>query len=147
MRPRVSITSTTDQLENAVDRAVASGIRVLFASGPNPTRHVPLGSQIEARGNQLAQAIRNRLPKENVTFVDNWADAELAHIRYWSRDKLHLNARGHERVAGNVLAALELPIPEFTGEPNLSQPKQRIAFYWREYVLPWIGRLITGRSS
>jgi hypothetical protein len=24
---------------------------------------------------------------------------------------------------------------------------QRTAAYWREYVLPWIGRRLTGRSS
>ena len=32
-----------------------------------------------------------------VPFVDNWADAELGERRFWSVDKLHLNARGHPR--------------------------------------------------
>ena len=146
MRPRVSIQAITDQLEDAVDQAVDRGIHVVLASGANPTRHLPLGSFIEARGNQLAQSIRERLPKPNVTFVDNWADAELADIRYWSRDKLHLNSRGHERVASNVLAALGLPIPDANGE-HPSVPRQRTAAYWRQYVLPWIGRRLTGRSS
>jgi lysophospholipase L1-like esterase len=146
MRPRVSIDSIADQLEAAVDRATAAGIHVLLASGANPSRHLPLGSLIEARGERLAVAIRSRLPKTNVTFVDKWADAELSERRFWSHDKLHLNSRGHERVAGNILAALDVPIPEAAGEhPTI--PTQRTADYWRQYVLPWIGRRVTGRSS
>ena len=146
MRPRVSIASVTDQLEAAVDRATDAGIHVLLASGANPTRHLPLGPMIEARGDRLAEAIRERLPKKNVTFVDNWADSELADIRFWSHDKLHLNSRGHERVAGNVLSALGVPIPDAATEhPTI--PTQRTADYWRQYVLPWIGRRVTGRSS
>lgn len=147
MRPRVSIPAVADQLEAAVDRAVGEGIHVVLASGANPTRHIPLGTFIEARGNQLAQALRDRLPKENVTFVDNWADAELADIRFWSRDKLHLNSRGHERVASNVLSTLGLPIEDADGLHHSDHPRQRTAAYWREYVLPWIGRRLSGRSS
>ncbi len=147
MRPRVSITTIADRLDQAVHRATARGIHVVLASGANPTRHLPLGSLIERRGDQLADAVRRRASSEGVTFVDNWADRELADIRYWSRDKLHLNTRGHQRVAANVLAALGLPVPDAVGDPGSDVPRQRTAAYWREYVLPWIGRRVTGRSS
>ncbi len=146
MRPRVSIEAVADELEGAVDRAVAAGIHVLLASGADPTAHLPLGGVIRSRGDQLARAVRQRLPKRGVTFVDNWADAELTDIRYWSRDKLHLNSRGHERVAGNVLAALGVPLP-LAGEHGDVAAGQRTSEYWREFVLPWIGRRLTGRSS
>lgn len=165
LRPRVSIDSIADRLEVAVDRAVAAGGHVVLASGANPTRHIPLGSLFGLRGDQLATAVRARLPKDNVTFVDNWADAELCDIRYWSRDKLHLNPLGHQRVAANVLAALKVPVPDVSGEtdgsaasgasvlheggdlPGAPEPAQATAAYWRQYVLPWIGRRLTGRSS
>jgi lysophospholipase L1-like esterase len=146
MRPRVSIDSITDQLEAAVDRATDAGVHVLLVSGANPSKHLPLGTLIEARGERLAVAIRSRLPKENVTFVDNWADVELGDRRFWSHDKLHLNSRGHERVASNVLAALGVPIPDAATD-HATIPSQRTADYWRQYVLPWIGRRVTGRSS
>jgi lysophospholipase L1-like esterase len=146
MRPRVSIDSITDQLEAAVDRATDAGVHVLLVSGANPSKHLPLGTLIEARGERLAVAIRSRLPKENVTFVDNWADTELGDRRFWSHDKLHLNSRGHERVASNVLAALGVPIPDAATD-HATIPSQRTADYWRQYVLPWIGRRVTGRSS
>jgi lysophospholipase L1-like esterase len=147
LRPRVATSRVADQLLEAVDRATAQGVHIVLASGANPSAHMPLGAMVQARGEQLAQGIRNRLPKESVTFVDNWADAELGDIRYWSRDKIHLNSRGHARVASNVLEALGLPIPQPGHDPELEEPRMRSAAYWRQYVLPWIGRRLTGRSS
>ena len=147
LRPRVAIPRVADQLLAAVDRATTEGIHVILASGANPSAHMPLGAMVQARGEQLAQGIRDHLPKENVTFVDNWADAELGELRYWSPDKIHLNSRGHARVASNVLEALGLPIPQPGHDPATDEPRMRSAAYWRQYVLPWIGRRLTGRSS
>jgi lysophospholipase L1-like esterase len=147
LRPRVSIGSIADQLEAAVDRAVASGIHVILVSGADPTRHIPLGSFVRARGELLAASVRGRLPKEHVTFVDNWADAELGQLPYWSRDKLHLNPVGHARVAGNVLAAIGVPIADASDPGTPAEAHERTSAYWRRYVLPWIGRRLTGRSS
>ena len=148
MRPRVSIAAITGQLVDAAERAAAAGSHVLLVSGANPTRHIPLGGLVQARGNEFAARIRERLPLHNTTFVDNWADQELTELRYWSRDKLHLGPLGHERVAANVLAALGIELPDgWSGGAAGMQHSQRSSEYWREYVLPWIGRRITGRSS
>lgn len=147
LRPRASIGQLADQLVAATARAAAADMRVLLVSGANPTAHLPFGSSIEKKGNQLADAVRARLPIDNVTFVDNWADAELAKLEYWSIDKLHLNPTGHRRVAANVLAALEVAIPDVPAGEVLELARPRNSAYWREYVLPWIGRRLTGRSS
>lgn len=147
LRPRVTISRVADQLLAAVDRATAEGVHVILASGANPSRHMPMGAMVQVRGEQLAQGIRDQLPKVKVTFVDNWADAELGDIRYWSPDKIHLNSRGHARVASNVLEALGLPIPQPGHDPAVDETRMRSAAYWRQYVLPWIGRRLTGRSS
>lgn len=147
MRPKVSVESVAEQLANAAKKAMSAGIHVLLLSGGNPTHHIPMGARIEVRGEQLAAAVRTRVPTSDlVTFVDNWADAELTKLRYWSVDKLHLNALGHRRVAGNILTALGVPVPAWGPElPELQRPGT-IA-YWRGFVLPWIGRRLTGRSS
>ncbi|MDO7883477.1 SGNH/GDSL hydrolase family protein [Antiquaquibacter soli] len=146
MRPRVSIDGITEQLIDAVDRVAAAGIHVVLTSGANPMRHIPMGPRFEARGNAFARAVQRHLPRDGVTWVDNWGDRELGELRYWSVDKLHLGPLGHRRVAANVLAALEVPVPDFGPEP-LEPARPRTAEYWREYVLPWIGRRLTGRSS
>lgn len=152
MRPRVAIADVAGMLMGAVDRAADSGVHVLLVSGANPSAHVPLGGLVRTRGNQLADAIFSRVSGENVTFVDNWSDQILGDIRYWSADRLHLNALGHARVASNVLQALGAAVPtEWRVEEVASGPpaasSRRTAAYYREYVLPWIGRRLTGRSS
>jgi len=143
MRPRVSVAATADRLAGRGHEAVVSG--------GDPTRHIPLGPFIKARGDELALAVRERLAGTGVAYIDNWSDAALTDLRYWSVDRLHLNALGHARVAGNVLAGLGVEVPEAAhaphgdGEPDIARP--RTAEYWRQYVLPWIGRRLTGRSS
>ena len=146
LRPRVSIDAIAEELAGSAERAAAHGIHVLVVSGANPSRHIPMGARVQARGDLLAEAVVSRLAGTGIPFVDNWTDAELAELRFWSRDRLHLGPGGHRRVAARVLAALEVPVPDFGAEP--AEPaRPRTAEYWREYVLPWIGRRLTGRSS
>jgi lysophospholipase L1-like esterase len=152
MRPRVAIASIARQLDDAVEAAVSAGIHVLLLSGANPSAHLPLGSLIRRRGEQLAVAVRAHYPRDGVTFVDNWADQTLEDIRYWSPDKLHLGPLGHVRVASNVLHALGVPVPAEWGvdavahEAAGAHPRNSAAYY-RQYVIPWIGRRLTRRSS
>lgn len=151
MRPRISVASTADRLVAAAREIEAAGIRAAIVSGADPTRHIPLGPVFKARGDELAVAVAERLAGSDTIFVDNWADAALTDLRYWSVDRLHLNALGHARVAGNVLAGLGVEVPAAAHAPHsggaddLARP--RTAKYWRQYVLPWIGRRLTGRSS
>ncbi|MDH6235666.1 SGNH/GDSL hydrolase family protein [Cryobacterium sp. CG_9.6] len=150
MRPRVQIPAVVDLLQRVVDQALDGGAHVLMLTGGNPTRHLPLGSLIQRRGDTLADAARARFTQPGVTYVDNWVDPELALLRNWSSDHLHLNALGHARVASNVLTALGVPVPEeFTAKTDASLPaiSARNPAYYREHVLPWIGRRLTGRSS
>jgi len=152
LRPRVSIDGVADRLTAAALSARDQGVRVMIVSGGNPTRHIPMGSTFARRGYALARAVRERLESSGVLYVDNWSDPHLPELAYWSVDKLHLNARGHARAASNVLAALEVAVPAPPGAPDdlpgvdeVARP--RTAEYWRRYVLPWIGRRLTGRSS
>jgi lysophospholipase L1-like esterase len=152
MRPRVTIASVAAQLMDAADRVTASGSTMLLLSGANPSRHLPMGGLLRKRGDELAVAVRALLPRDGVLFVDNWADESLEHIRYWSADRLHLNALGHAKVASNVLTALDVPVPAEWGVEAVEaaapgEPTRRTADYYRRYVLPWIGRRLTGRSS
>ena len=152
MRPKVSIQSVVTMLESAANSVTEAGIHMLMLSGANPSRHLPLGAVMRKRGDELDSAVRALFPRANMTFVDNWADEGLGDIRYWSSDKLHLNALGHARVASNVLTALGVAVPaewgveEVANAPAGPRSRNTVAYY-REYVLPWIGRRLTGRSS
>lgn len=149
LRPRISIDSVADRLVAAAMQASDAGIRTLVVSGGNPTRHIPMGARFERRGDALAEAVRARLEGTGVRYVDNWFDERLPALQYWSIDRLHLNTHGHTIAASNVLAALEVPIAGAAMAPDAGDDleRPRTAEYWRRYVLPWIGRRLTGRSS
>lgn len=157
MRPRVSIDDVAVATAEAVHKAAAAGIHVLLLSGANPSDNLPGGRTMQRRGDQLAERVRSfvghdKVAAESMTFVDNFADAGLRDLRYWSVDRLHLNAFGHARVASNVLTALGVAAPaswrvaEVASEPPMGRRRPSVAYY-REHVLPWIGRRLTGRSS
>lgn len=152
MRPRVSVDDIAAQTAGAVRKAMAAGIHVLLLSGADPSDNLPGGRTVQRRGDELAVQVRAHVPEHGVTFVDNFADAVLRDLRYWSRDRLHLNAFGHAHVASNVLNALGVPVPpawrvgEIAAQAPLGRRTPSLAYY-REYVLPWIGRRLTGRSS
>lgn len=148
LRPRVAITDIAAGLTAAAHRVVGADIHLLLLSGANPSRHLPAGRLIRRRGQQLDDAVLATYPRAGVTFVDNWADRELADIRYWSADRMHLNALGHVRVATNVLTALQVPVPdEWSALEAAGAAGDRGLRYYREYVLPWIGRRLARRSS
>lgn len=169
MRPRVSVAMIAQRIVDTAVRVREAGIQPVIVSGGDPTAHLPLGRALQRRGDELADRVRAGLESEGVLFVDNWSDARLRPLENWSIDKLHLNARGHALAAANVLAALGIAVAAPPGAPDapgvdahsplaashstgdgsafddLARP--RTAEYWRSYVLPWIGRRLTGRSS
>ena len=153
MRPRVAISWVVDETLKLVHRALEQdGLHIVVLAGANPSRHLPMGGLMQKRGDLLADAVLTALGSTPVTLVNNWADETLTDIRYWSPDKLHLNALGHARVASNVLTALDVAVPEEWGvddvaEASTGQRARNTARYYREHVLPWIGRRVTGRSS
>lgn len=165
MRPRVEIDAIISLLDEVAQRAAARGAHVLMLTGGNPTRHLPLGALIQRRGDRLAGACLDKFTRPGVTFVNNWLDDALAEREYWSSDRLHLNARGHTRVAANVLHAIGVPVPADWGTDGAAAAgaesaagigasaaapvaaRLRTERYYRTHVLPWIGRRLTGRSS
>ena len=152
MRPRISIDDVAAQTAEAVRKGVDAGIHVLLLSGANPSDNLPGGHTMQRRGDILTERVRAVVPESGVTFVDNFGDPVLRDLRYWSLDRLHLNAFGHARVASNVLSALGVAVPaewrveEIAAAAPLGRRRPSLAYY-REYVLPWIGRRLTGRSS
>jgi len=150
MRPHIEMAEIVDQLAAAADRIAASGAHVLLLSGANPSRHLPLGRVMQRRGTEMSDAVKRLFPRPGAIYVDNFADESFHDVRFWSPDKLHLNARGHARIASNVLNALDVPVPgewEVAAEPDARAPRQPAVFYYRDHVLPWVGRRLTGRSS
>jgi lysophospholipase L1-like esterase len=149
LRPRVTIEWVSGRLEQAVHRILDAGITPVMVSGANPSGVMAGGGLMGRRGDALRDAVRAWSVDLDVPFVDNWTDAELQHGRFWTDDRLHLNATGHARAATTFLRALGLEAPAAWRDlvPRTTAEGRRDAVYYRTHVMPWIGRRLTGRSS
>ncbi|MDN4478385.1 SGNH/GDSL hydrolase family protein [Demequina sp. SYSU T00039] len=127
-----------------------AGVSLIMLSGPDPTARLPRGRVFADRADAMMAALHDLGERhDHVTFVHNYGDAEMRRAAYWSPDRLHLNPLGHSRVAARVLTAMGVPtdLPR-DDAPDPSAPGVLgEARYVATYVLPWLARRLTGRSS
>jgi hypothetical protein len=103
----------------------------------------------QRRGEELTVRVRELAVANELTFVNMFHDLEIRRPGYWSPDRLHLNAAGHGRVAGMVLATLAGTAPpeaNGAGSPQVRRLLTEARYYW-EHVRPWVQRRLRGRSS
>jgi lysophospholipase L1-like esterase len=150
LRPRASISRIADAFTRVLWRCDDEGVRLILLSGANPSAQLPLGRIVQRRGDLLSAAVIQRVAdREDVIRALNWRDSELSGPGYWSDDRLHMNSRGHHRVAARVLAALGERVPEgWWSLPELPPAAQLTRReYAREHLGPWVQRRLTGTSS
>lgn len=150
LRPRTSIRHIADAFSQVLRRCDEEGVRLILLSGANPSAQLPLSRVIQRRGDLMSAAVVDRFAgRDDVVVALNWPDAALSDPSYWSEDRLHMNARGHHRVAARVLDALgeRVPggwwsLPELPDAARLARGE-----YFREHLGPWFRRRLTGTSS
>ena len=149
LRPGTSIERIVDAFVTVERRCRDEGVTPILIAGSDPSGGLPLSRVIRKRGDELVAAVIGRLRRtDGIVWAVNWSDAELRDASYWAPDRLHMNYRGHHRVAARVLEALEQQVPEgwwsVAGdvEPHLGKRE-----YYRTHVGPWVKRRLTGRSS
>lgn len=150
IRPRTTVTNIVDAFSTVVERCDAAGVQLIVLSGANPSAGLPLTRLIQRRGDELSDAVIARLAdRPDIVRAMNWPDRELASSAYWAPDRLHMNARGHHRVAARVLEALGVEAPaEWWSLPAHTAPAHLGGLsYYRTHVGPWVKRRLTGRSS
>jgi lysophospholipase L1-like esterase len=150
LRPRTSISHVADQFSHVLRRCDEEGVTLIVLSGANPSGQLPLSRVIQRRGDVLSAAVVQRLhDRPDVLRALNWPDRELSTAGYWAEDRLHMNARGHHRVAARVLTALgQEPPADWWSLPALPESvRQSGAAYYRAHVGPWVRRRLTGTSS
>lgn len=150
LRPRTSISHVVDAFSHVLRRCDEEGVQLILISGANPSAQLPLGQLIQRRGDLLAAGVAARMAdRADLPRAWNWSDRELSTPGYWSADRLHMNARGHHRVAARVLTALGLepPLAWWSLPPSAEAASPRGAAYYRRHVGPWVRRRITRTSS
>lgn len=152
LRPKADIDGLAARLDEAVGTLRATGATVvLFTLG-------------DTRSNQAFKVVRGRIAlwnefvrevadRHGARLVDAWRDHDFDRRQLLDRDRLHLNAAGHHDMALKVLTVLGLDhgLERLALEalPALSPRELRAenAEWVRTFLLPWIGRRLTGRSS
>ncbi|MBA8816161.1 lysophospholipase L1-like esterase [Microbacterium halimionae] len=150
IRPRTNIPHIADAFAHVLRRCDEEGVHAVLISGANPSAQLPLRRLIQRRGDMLTAAASARIAdRQDVITAFNWPDRELSLPPFWSEDRLHLNSRGHHRVAARVLTALGLEPPgEWWWMPEFVDRRgPRGTAYYREHLGPWIRRRLTGTSS
>jgi lysophospholipase L1-like esterase len=149
MRPGTDTTRLVRLTKHAVDRCAAAGVRLVLLSGADPSERLPLGRVMRRRGEILTAAIADLAARHGLLLVDVFHDVEIRRAAYWSPDRLHLNAAGHQRVAGLVLTGLGRSAAAHVVDPGPAESRRVLdeARYYREHVLPWVHRRVRGRSS
>ena len=150
LRPRADVDRIVDLFGHVLRRCDEEGVTLILLSGADPTRQLPMGRVMKRRGDLLSHAVERRLAERtDVIRAYNWFDEELATPRFWSEDRLHMNTRGHHRVAARVLDALGVARPAAWWDlPEITEAARlRGAAYYRTHVGPWVKRRLTGTSS
>jgi len=149
LRPGTDLERIVDAFVTVERRCRENGVTPILLAGADPSGGLPMSKLIRRRGDALTAAVTNRLRRtDGIVWAVNWTDAALRDPAFWSPDRLHMNARGHHRVAARVLDALGQRAPEGWWDlPEQGQPHLGTRDYYRDHVAPWVKRRLTGRSS
>ncbi len=153
LRPGADPDALAVLFDDAVRRLRATGSRVVVFTGFDP-RGLRNGRRIRGKGATYNMHLRAIADRRGCTVVDLWALRVFDDPRAWFEDRLHLSPEGHRRMALRVAEVIGLPVegdwrepwPPFEGADWLTSRREDL--HWaRAYLLPWIGRRVTGRSS
>ncbi|MBN8883573.1 SGNH/GDSL hydrolase family protein [Salana multivorans] len=154
LRASVDIDSISAQLEEAVVRLRAEGIDVLLATGFDMKSHSML-SATRSRVALFNANISSIARRHGAYVLDLWGMRSLRDPECWSEDRIHLLAKGHERVAQAALAGLglaaddpawddaEIDLPQLPVREQLAHN----AAWVRHHAYPWATRRFRGTSS
>jgi len=119
LRPRTSVSHVADLFSHVLRRCDEEGVRLIVLSGANPSAQLPLSRVIQRRGDLLSAGVEARIAdRPDVVRAWNWPDRELQRPGYWSEDRLHMNPRGHHRVADGaqrISPELLIEVPQVAG--------------------------------
>jgi lysophospholipase L1-like esterase len=159
IRPRFDLDATLAHMD-AMQRDLRSkGATVLTATFPDMSSLTPVARLIKRRLVRFNAGLRVIAVERGAVLVDLGSTGLAADPRLWRDDRLHLNPEGHSQLAIAIVGAVGAVIdPTNRGETSTgalpTQPPHRAGqrlqaeLRWaHRFLLPWIGRRLTGRSS
>lgn len=153
LRPKCDMGRVRGLLEESVERLAPACKQLVLMRSPG--RQGPVMERFRPRMEELFVCIDDLASRHGALVVDLYSAPSLGDPRLWDVDRLHLTAEGHRRVAEAVWQTLghEAEDPEWRTPMAATAPlawgARRVADarFARQYLLPWIARRLTGRSS
>jgi lysophospholipase L1-like esterase len=153
LRPKCDMGRVRALLTEAVERLAPACEQLVLMRSPG--RQGPVLERFRPRMEELFECVDELAEKHGATVVDLYGAPSLGDPRLWDVDRLHLTAEGHRRVAEAVWQTLgydpedtewRTPMPA-TLPPGWAARRVADVRFAKQYLLPWIGRRLTGRSS
>jgi lysophospholipase L1-like esterase len=164
IRPGFDMDSTLEVMDSMQAAFRSTGATVLTITYPWRPGHF-----LSDRSRAFNQGLREVARGNGALLLDLETIPSTIDPRLWCHDRLHLNSLGHTRLAQAMLALLdgqsegrtELTlesasrggVPEWATElppppevPRVEAVRRDLGWTFR-YLIPWIGRRVTGRSS
>ena len=155
LRPNVDLDELMVSYEEAFVRLRSTGAQVMTFTGFDARNFFGVFKSTRGRSAIYNELLREIAEKHGVIIVDFWRmSEEFSDERYWSTDRLHMNAHGHRKMAGKVLETLQVspvdlglePLPEMRSVSRVEATKASVKWV-REFAIPWVGRRVRGASS
>ncbi|GGH62322.1 SGNH/GDSL hydrolase family protein [Rothia aerolata] len=154
LRPNTDIDQLMSQMEEGFKALRAADIEVFTFTGMD-VRDFNAFKATRPKTAIYNELLREIADEHGVKIVDFWRMRDFVDQRYFAPDRLHLNTRGHIKMAGRVLDLLSDESISMAGPQTLpiALPKTRMqrlrdeARWTREFVVPWVGRRLRGTSS
>lgn len=151
LRRRFEVAELRSVLVDIVRPFTAVGARVMVVPIPDIRSVSPAGRLIAARRMVLNEIYRGLAREHGMIEPAVTAGTIFEDRRAWADDRLHLSPLGHERLGAAAAHALDVPGHDGWGVlPEGEVPGRSLrseAAWVRQYVGPWVGRRLTGRSS
>ena len=153
LRPKCDMGQVRGLLEEAVERLAPACKQLVLMRSPG--RQGPVLARFRPRMEELFACVDDLAARHGALVVDLYGAPSLGDPRMWDVDRLHLTGEGHRRVAEAVWQTLgydaedadwRTPMPP-SAPPGWGARRTADARFARQYLLPWIGRRLTGRSS
>ena len=152
LRPRVDLDALARSYDDAIARLSATGAHVVMFTIFDPGGKGIYGP-VRGRMAIFNEWVREIADRHDATVVDMWRMRDIEIAGVMDADRMHLNTHGHTHMAHAVLEALGVEhaqAPVTVQPPPLLGRRQQWAanVQWtREFLVPWVHRRVTGRSS
>ena len=152
LRPRVDIDALARTYDGAIARLSATGARVVMFTIFDPGAGGIYGP-MRGRMAIFNEWVREIADRHGATVVDMWRMRDIEIAGVMDTDRMHLNSSGHTHMAHAVLEAIGVehgldpvtvgPLPVLGRRETWAANAQ----WTREFLVPWVHRRLTGRSS